>query len=352
LNKKHITLVGPIPPPLGGVSVHVSRLAYALCDEGYIIHVYSDSNKTNKFDDKISIYPLENPEFWGIKQLFSCKNKIIHYHGHSWNLRFILTLSRIKRKKIILSFHSLRDNWQNFKWTKKLKIMILLKLANYIIVVNPKHRDRIIKWGCHPEKVKVIDAFLPPTKIEVQYNYSAGVKNFIRSGKPIIIANGWKLKFYNGDDLYGADLMIKLSNDLRAYFPKVKVLFYLGEIGNSQYYNKMIKKIKDNGLTEYFKFIIGERLITILNKANLFIRPTNTDSFGVSIKEALYYNVPALASDVCKRPEGTIIFKNRDYNDLLEKTINILENQFKYTNMSKASEIDSNFKKILELYRI
>jgi len=346
-----ITLVGPYPPPLGGVSVHVFRLADALSDKGYIINIYSESRETKNYDDKIIIYPLENPMLWGIKQLFSCKDKIIHYHGHSWNLRFVFSLSRIKKKKIILSFHSLRDNWQNFKWTKKLKIKILLKLVNYIIVVSAKHRDRIIKWGGNPEKVKVINAFLPPSKIEVQNDLSEKVQYFIQSGNPLIIANGWKLKFYNGEDLYGADMVIRLAGDLKKKFPEVKVLFFLGEVGNTQYFDTLIKEIECTGLMNYFKFVIGEGLIPILTKATLFIRPTNTDSFGVSIQEALYYNVPSLASDVCERPEGTIIFKNRDYNDMLEKAINILENNSKYPNFSK-SEIDSNFEKIIELYQI
>ena len=69
----------------------------------------------------------------------------------------------------------------------------------------------------------------------------------------------------------------------------------------------------------------GEReLWPLFRKADLMVRPTCTDGYGISIAEALYFDCPAVASDVCVRPEGTLLFNNRDMDDFYEKASDIL----------------------------
>ena len=46
----------------------------------------------------------------------------------------------------------------------------------------------------------------------------------------------------------------------------------------------------------------------VLKKSALFIRPTKTDGDALSLREALYYQVPTVASDVVYRPEGTYLY--------------------------------------------
>ena len=49
------------------------------------------------------------------------------------------------------------------------------------------------------------------------------------------------------------------------------------------------------------------------------VRPTNTDGDALSIREAMYFKISVIASDVTTRPENTIIFKNRDLDDFYIK---------------------------------
>ena len=62
----------------------------------------------------------------------------------------------------------------------------------------------------------------------------------------------------------------------------------------------------------------------MFKKVNLSIRPTITDGDAISIREALYFNCEVIASDVVKRPEGTVYFKCRDIDDLYYQTSKIL----------------------------
>jgi hypothetical protein len=83
----------------------------------------------------------------------------------------------------------------------------------------------------------------------------------------------------------------------------------------------MIKKLN---LNECF-LLLNENLsfVRLIEQADIVLRPTNTDGDALTIREALYLNKTVIASDVVKRPSGTILFKSRDTNDL---EIKIMEN--------------------------
>jgi hypothetical protein len=48
--------------------------------------------------------------------------------------------------------------------------------------------------------------------------------------------------------------------------------------------------------------------IKLPQRADLSIRPAATDEDAISLREALYFNCPVIASDVVRRPKGTILF--------------------------------------------
>ncbi|MDF9507906.1 glycosyltransferase, partial [Bacillus cereus] len=65
-------------------------------------------------------------------------------------------------------------------------------------------------------------------------------------------------------------------------------------------------------------FLTGQKeLWPLFKKSDIMIRPTYSDAYGISIEEAIYFNCRAIASNVCNRPEGTILFENRNINDLV-----------------------------------
>jgi glycosyltransferase involved in cell wall biosynthesis len=84
---------------------------------------------------------------------------------------------------------------------------------------------------------------------------------------------------------------------------------------------------------------------------DLFIRPTNTDGYGVSIAEVISLNKPAIASNVCKRPEGAILFENRNIEDLFIKTNDVINNYEEHRTKIENIEFEDNAEKILEVYK-
>ena len=81
----------------------------------------------------------------------------------------------------------------------------------------------------------------------------------------------------------------------------------------------------------------------------MFIRPTNTDGDAVSIREALDFNIPCIASDVVVRPKEVKLFKNRDIMDLHRCFKEVKENN-EQNIKNKHISMEDNAEKILKIY--
>ena len=86
-----------------------------------------------------------------------------------------------------------------------------------------------------------------------------------------------------------------------------------------------------------------------LGVADLLLRPNRVDAYGVSVKEALDNDIDAIASDVCRRPKGTILFKNNSMDDLLYKFRMFVKGELKY---SYQNRIETNYHlRLIDIYR-
>jgi len=226
-----------------------------------------------------------------------------------------------------------------------------LALAYKIIVVNETHFYKLTRWGCNPSKVEIINAYIPPLLEGEGSDISPDLKEFIKDGDKIIVSNASKLVLYKDQDLYGVDMMVYLTQKLKPKFKKIRTIICLGEIGDRNYFDEINALVKRLNIENNFKIVIGENLIPILSKTHLVIRPSYSDSYGVSIAEAIYMKVPAIASDVCIRPEGTVLFKNRDMDDLFKKTTHLIEEYEYHKNKIKKIKPEINFERVKQVYK-
>lgn len=325
--KKSIIVIGPFPPPIGGVSVHISRLVNKLGNQFNIIKINTSKNRWLQFFKflKALILALTSPFEY-----------IVHNHVFSLKSNFIIVLlSKIFRIKYIQTFHSFRININDLTRIEISLFKYIIRNSYKIIVVNEVIREILIEFDTNTTKANiiVIPAFLPYDKIfsEIEKNKyvdTLDIDKFTNSHDLILCANGYKISFYNNEDLYGIDLCIELMRKLKS-FKKMDVglIFMLPKIGDDKYFHVLKKRILEYELEEDFIFINKEEdLVPLFEYIDIFLRPTNTDGDALSIREALYEGVPTIASDVVTRPSGTITFKNRDVEDFYEKVNNTIEN--------------------------
>ncbi len=308
--------IGPMPPPLGGISVYLYRLSRSNNDSsiGFV-----NENNINRIGF--------------IKLIFLNSDKTFIYHSPSMVKRIALLFSKIFRgnKYIIVSHgEGLQNSYKNSNFIMKFLLKNAILKSEYIQVVSSHLVKFLLDLGLQNDKIIVKNAFLPPILCDeesILKTYPQEIFDFISKKDKLLVANASSLVFYKNTDLYGLDMCIELTAKLKNIYPNLGFIFALAnEKVNMEYIDKMHLRIKELNLEENFYFLTGQKeLWPIFKKASLMIRPTNTDGYGVSIAEALYFGCPAIASDVCDRPEGTILFKNRNLDDLYDKTKRVLD---------------------------
>lgn len=312
--KKKYVHIGPQFPPLGGVSVHIYRHSKLLAKKGWDVDVVDYS--------KLSLFN----KLWKIVGLIFKKNiDVIHLHGTDIK-SMIAVLMRPYTTNLKYTDHSGR--WvSDLSGFKKYIFILVLKKINQLILVGRHLENHYDSVGIEiPIKKKVIEnAFIAPPEedeAEIWQTYTRETKDFIGSHSPLIVANAFQLVFYRGVDLYGLDMCVELTVNLKKKFPDVGFLFALANDNEeTKYLNQNKQLISNLGLQRNFHIMTGQKqLWPILRKANLMVRPTNTDGDALSIREAIHFGCHTIASDVCVRPRDTTVFKSRSMGDLLEKT--------------------------------
>jgi len=320
--KSRILIFGIFPPPLGGISNHILRAKDILEEDGNEVYVFDISRERKK---KKNIVSLRNPIGFIKGLIITCDHVHVHQSGFQWFFLPFIVTHRILKHPITITYHSLRTNFKGF--FIKYLFRFQNNLVDEIVAVNSNIKSIIIQYNSK-SKVQVIPAFIPPKFKEKDFKIlPIWILKFFDNHNPIITANAYKLQFYNGFDLYGLDLLIELCYRLKALYPDIGFVVLLSTIGNHDYYKKLLNMLAEKEIEKNF-IIVNEKIqfYPFLMKSDIFIRPTNTDGDSISIRESLFFNIPTISSDVVKRPESTIIFQNRNINDLLNKTLSILKN--------------------------
>lgn len=355
LNNKsiEIALLGSYPPPYGGVSIHIQRLKEKLDEIGIITLVYDFSGKGGKKDNDVVL--VNRSIKWLVKYFFTAKEKIIHSHFSDWRIRSIIGLMSFFKKKTIITIHgdSLKQSLDNHNWFKKQIIKFSLKHSSFIIAMNTNIEQLCLNIGVKPTCIAVIPSFIPPTLREDEINeIPQKTWDFIDTHTPIISANAFEIKFNKNEDLYGIDMCIDLCSELVIDFPDLGFIFCLPSIGNHKYYSKLKERIVEKGIQDKFLFVNKNyQFYPILMKSDIFVRPTNTDGDAISVREALHFNIPVVASDVVSRPKGTILFRNRNIEDFTFMVKRVLNDKNQYKKQLEELQIDNNAEKIIEIYK-
>ena len=349
-----VALIGPCPPPYGGVAIHVQRLKEQLVASGWKCVVYDLVSQREWRGAEVTA--TKNARLWPLRYFFTASENIIHYIYSGWEMGVLVGVMRFLGKKAVVSIvgDDLKDHLTQGGWFRKKLLIFALKRYARIIAVNPEIERLLLSKGISPERIEVITPFLPPAvNDETKSEVTQEIWHFIDGHKPVISANAFKIRFYNGTDLYGLDMCIELCAKLKSTYPEIGFVFCLPDIGDHNYFEKMKQEIRDKDIENNFLLVtqpLGE-VYPIWQKSDVFVRPTNTDGDSVSLREALYLKTPSVASDVISRPEGTVLFKNRDIDSFTESVEHVLRNHKQLKADLESLEIKSGLSKILEVYR-
>ncbi|MCI3147610.1 glycosyltransferase [Bacillus cereus] len=351
-----VSIVGSIPPPVGGISIHIKRIKRVLEVNGIESCVYNEGGWGNRQE---RIYPISRYRSFIFKIPF-IQADLLHIHSIDMKLRILLGAYKLFGKKIILTIHgeSLSDQLKTSNALMRFLLRMSLKKIDKVICVNQSLLDELILLGMDNSNMTVIPGYIHPKEYEEDVMaIPQNVHNFIEKSPFLITANGC-IRFYKEEDLYGVDMLINMMYKLKNQGVKAHLLFALLDKKSQtaeerEYYKELQDRLRKLDLEENFMFyeVENTELYPILQKSQLFIRPTNTDGLGVSIAEALYYNVPSVASNVCNRPQGTILFQSRNDLDLYRVVNDIICNHSRYVKRISKIEIKDYSNELVAAYK-
>ncbi|OPA74111.1 glycosyltransferase [Paenibacillus selenitireducens] len=350
-----IIIIGPIPPPIGGISIHLRRLSQTLAAQKINHEIY---NEVKTEDTSKNIYSIRSYTQFMLKVPF-IEGDLFHFHTIDKRLRMLLGCYVWLGKKIILTVHgdSLVNQLQSSNGMTRRLLLSSLKRLDSVICVNEATTAYLLQNGLRRERVTTIPAYINPMEnpedIEAIPN---DVYRFMNNAEFIISANGY-VRFYENQDLYGIDLLIQVMEELKKQEIPARLIFALMGVHEQSfeeqiYYKYLKEQIALYSLEGHFYFyeVNQTEFYPIVRKSHLFIRPTNTDGYGVSIAEALHYRIPSIASDVCKRPEGTLLFESRNIESLIYQVHEVITNYSNHKDKISRTKVNDYSKKLIDVY--
>lgn len=300
-----LEIVGPYPPPLGGISVHIERMEWLLKAEKIQYTIFNHGSVSGP-----NIVATDKSPFWYIKYLFTNQGHVIHFHQFfKFHFFYYILFSHISNSKLIITIHN--ENILGYNAILRKIILSLLRATRFtlLISVSEKLSKMLLQNGIEN---LWLPAYVPPEKLE-----KVPLRRI--TGKEYFVYSIWKLDQHTALKVYNIELAFKVLTKIKG---KYHMLFLIGTEAQSdkEYAARLVDKFQ---LSDSITIIYEKRLTDYLMNCKFLLRTNIVDGYGVSLQEAIDLKIPAIASDVCTRPKGTILFKNDNFEDLLEKVRNL-----------------------------
>ncbi len=292
---------GKIPPPIGGVSIHVKRLIQSSL-------YFNLKNDIFDYSKNFNFFIL-------FKKII--KNKIIHIHLSRGFPRFIFTLIfKLFFKKVVVTFHG------NYNFSN-LFDFFTLKLATAIIVLNDSTFDHAKKKNA--KNLYKIGAFLPDDEKDIQdfqLDTIDEIFTFKKTYKYVYCTYAWAVSIdYLGNEIYGGSLLIDL-------FKRNSSIALIFSDPNGSYKKYFLDAQVDIPKNVFF-VSYPHSFKRLVESCDCFIRATTTDGDSLAVNEALYYQRSVIASNVVDRPDGCILYQNTQNLEHILLNFNLYNNYYK-----------------------
>tara|TARA_R110002050_G_scaffold169307_6_gene301045 strand:+ start:236 stop:1204 length:969 start_codon:yes stop_codon:yes gene_type:complete len=309
-----ILQIAKLPPPIGGVTIHVKRLLASL-------------KTIDNMEVGILDYSKERNVLHIIQKIINAK--IVHLHVTKKMLRLLLVLFfRLLGKKVIITFHG-QYIFQNILDKYSLKFSSASILLNQISF-NAASDIR-------KNKIFLIGAFIPPIESDVvplDEKLITKIKEFKSNFNFVYATNAFNYALDpQGKETY-------MGSELVSFFEMNKDIGLIFSDPTGNYYKYLVGIYKD--LPKNVLFISQPHdFINVIKITDGLIRATTTDGDSLSVKEALYYRKTVMATGVVDRPSDVLIFNSFDELQYL------ISNKIKN---NSHSYVINNFDDILKVY--
>lgn len=318
MRKPELLILATMPPPIGGVTIHVKRLTQFLDNNDYA-YTFTDLKRTTPGATVKAIW----------------KHRFIHCHLSNSLVRCALvTAGAVLGKKIVFTFHG---NIGRYNMVKNLADKWSFRLAYLPIVMNQKSMDIGSRLNKH---TKFIPAFIPPGNEEpLPAELKAEIVERQKTASIICATNAYGVTIdKEGREVYQLSLLVKIFNDL----PEACLIISDPSGNYKKYFERTGCSLSPNIL------LIDKQhsFFEILKMSDVFLRITTTDGDSLSVKEALFLQKQVLTTDVVDRPAGVQLVPLND-----AAITQAIRNLKKGTNEDNRIQLKNGAAELLDLYK-
>jgi len=300
-----ILLIGAVPPPHGGISVHVLGIHRRLTAAGIPCAILNPS----RIHGRIAFA-------WALLRR-ARRGWTVHAHtnGHnrrSWLLALICGLAGQSSGLCILTLHSgMAPAYleQDSAWGRKLAAFVC-RLYTRVICVSPPIRAAVVSLGVPPERTEIAPAFLHAEFPQVPLN--SLFLGWIERHQPLFST----ALFFRPE--YGFELLVEGLARLKYRYPSLGCVV----MGSGEQHADASRRIREANLEDNMLLagdVDHDRCLALISRCDVFLRPTLQDGDSISVREALSLGIRVVASDVGMRPAGSILFRAGDVDDMVAK---------------------------------
>ncbi|HEX3741123.1 MAG TPA: glycosyltransferase family 4 protein [Terriglobales bacterium] len=338
--------LGPYPPPNGGVQTHIAALVDFLRQSGVTCDVMNLTRFRRPSGDGI-FYPSNSLEV--LAHLVSHRYDIIHLHigGRIFlrQLGLAIACSGLPKSHSVLTFHSggYPSSEEGRSAHPRTLRAFALRRFDRIIAVNAEIAAFFERLGVRPDRVRLISPHAPPARVGTPAGLPPAVEKFFGDHQPLLITVGLL------EPEYDLALQIEAMKFVREKWPKAGLLI----AGSGSLHEALGQHIEQQPYAEHV-LLYGDlphaATLEAITRADLMLRATWYDGDALSVREALHFGLPVIATDNGMRPAGVRLIPPRDLKKLLAAIDDALAKPA--TNgESPAPPDNSNLTAVLDLYR-
>jgi glycosyltransferase involved in cell wall biosynthesis len=296
-----VLLLGPYPPPHGGVQTNLVAI-HRLLRRRQIPSVVINLTRYRKADTEEVYYPKN--AYHVIRLLLKLRFDLVHFHiGGNLTTRLLalgLVCCWLRRCKTVLTFHSggYPSSPAGRAAHPRTFCGFVLRRFDRLIGVNQEILHFFHQVGVSPQATRLIPPHAFPADLEpLNGHLSPKLQEFFRAHHPVLIAVSGL------EPQYDVALQINVMGEVRTKAPQAGLVV----IGAGPLEGALREQIQAKSYADHI-LLCGDlphpATLQAIARSDLMLRTTHYDGDAISVREALHVGTPVIATDNGMRPAG------------------------------------------------
>ncbi len=332
-----VLLLGPYPPPHGGVQTNLTAIRGLLLRRRIPCAVINLHRFRSARDEAVYHPTSALALLWLLVRMHA---DIVHLHiGGAVPLRLAVLCLACTLKpggKSVLTFHS--GGYASSPEGKQARPRTLrgfvFRRFDRVIAVNPEIAALFARFGVAPERIRLIAPHALPSEAPAQ-PLPPALHDFFDTHKPILATVGLL------EPEYDLPLQMEALGRVREHFPKAGLVI----IGAGSLEAELRARLPEN--VQLAGDVPHAATLRAIAEADVFLRTTLYDGDSVAVREALHLGTPVIATDNRMRPEGVRLIPPSNLDALVRAIVEQLSAPRPH---ACPGDADANIEAVLKVY--